>query len=160
MLWARRESAVGPSRWHERRWGPAEVARTPVVVRPRRSREPFHYPRRSRISSDLRRAPMTRFAATIFREGRKFLVTVDGVGEVEARGILEAEEAARQLIEQHVSASYPERNAAPSETALGTMKFNIEIVRADSPRERRQLWTRYIDDCRLGSEGPPRRRTR
>ena len=101
---------------------------------------------------------MTQFTATLFRDGRNVLVTVDGVGQVGARSILEAEEVARRLIEWHVFAAYPERNAASSEDALGTMNFRIDIVRSDSPRERRQLWARYIDAQRLDAVGSRRRR--
>lgn len=94
---------------------------------------------------------MGQFTAYVFQEDRRYRVVVDGLGTESARSLFEAEDAARRLIERHVSASYPERPTALPEDSLGAMNFQLEIVRRDGTRERRELWLRTR---------PPRRRPR
>jgi len=85
---------------------------------------------------------MSQFTAYVFQEDRRYRVLVDGLGTESARSLFEAEDAARRLIERHVRASYPERRPSAPGDALGAMNFQLEIVRADGTRERRELWLR------------------
>jgi len=85
---------------------------------------------------------MGQFTALVFQEERGYRVVVEGLGTGTARSLFEAEDAARRLIEQHVRASYPEREPGSPEDALGAMNFRLEIVRSDGSRERRELWLR------------------
>jgi hypothetical protein len=83
---------------------------------------------------------MGQFTAYVFQEERRYRVVVDGLGSDTAASLFEAEDAARRLIERHVRASYPERGPSPPVDALGAMHFQLEIVRSDGSRERRELW--------------------
>ncbi len=85
---------------------------------------------------------MGQFTAYVFQEERRYRIVVDGLGTDSASSLFEAEDAARRLIERHVRASYPERGPAPPADALGVMNFQLEIVRSDGSRERRELWLR------------------
>ncbi|MFZ0830482.1 MAG: hypothetical protein WCB18_03465 [Thermoplasmata archaeon] len=85
---------------------------------------------------------MSQFTAYLFQEERRYRILVDGLGSESARSLFEAEDAARRLIERHVRASYPERRPSTPDDALGAMNFQLEIVRADGSRERRELWLR------------------
>jgi hypothetical protein len=85
---------------------------------------------------------MGQFTAYVFQEERRFRIVVEGLGSDSATSLFEAEDAARRMIERHVRSSYPERgNSAPAD-ALGAMNFQLEIVRSDGSRERRELWLR------------------
>jgi hypothetical protein len=92
---------------------------------------------------------MVHFTAAVFHEGRRLLVAIEGVGQVEARSLFEAEDLARRLIEWHVGAAYPDRTIPSNPESLGALNFRIEIVRSDSPRERRRLWARYAEILRI-----------
>jgi hypothetical protein len=83
---------------------------------------------------------MGQFTAHVFEEEGRYRVVVDGLGADWARSLFEAEDAARRLIERHVHASYPERGTPAPADALGSMNFQLEIVRSDGSRERRELW--------------------
>jgi hypothetical protein len=85
---------------------------------------------------------MGQFTAFVFQELRQYRIVVDGLGSDTAASLFEAEDAARRMIERHVRASYPERAGAPPADALGAMNFQLEIVRSDGSRERRELWLR------------------
>jgi hypothetical protein len=91
---------------------------------------------------------MGQFTAFVFQEERGYRVLVDGLGTESARSLFEAEDAARRLIERHVLASYPNRKPSTPDDALGAMNFQLEIVRADGSRERRELWLRLQRPCR------------
>lgn len=92
---------------------------------------------------------MPQFTAYVFQEGLRYRVVVDGLGSDLALSLFGAEDAARRLIDRHVRASYPNRVVAPPGDAVGAMTFQLEIIRADGRRERRELWIR--------TRGPPRR---
>ena len=94
---------------------------------------------------------MGQFMAYVFQEARQYRIVVEGLGSDSAASLFEAEDAARRLIERHVRASYPERGGTPPPDSLGTMNFQLEIVRSDGSRERRELWLRT-------GRAPPRRR--
>jgi hypothetical protein len=85
---------------------------------------------------------MGQFRAYVFEEEGRYRVVVEGLGTDSARSLFEAEDTARRLIERHVRASYPERGTPEPTDALGTMNFQLEIVRSDGSRERRELWLR------------------
>jgi hypothetical protein len=85
---------------------------------------------------------MGQFTAYVFQEASRYRIVVDGLGSEMARSLFEAEDAARRLIERHVRASYPERGPSSPPDALGAMHFQLEIVRSDGTRERRELWLR------------------
>lgn len=85
---------------------------------------------------------MGQFTAIVFQEDRQFRVVVDGLGSDVAGSLFEAEEIARRLIERHVRASYPLRPPFAPDDALGSMHFQLEVVRSDGIRERRELWMR------------------
>lgn len=96
---------------------------------------------------------MGQFTAYVFQEERRYRVVVEGLGTDTAESLFGAEDAARRLIERHVRSSYPDREPLPAGGALGAMNFELEIVRSDGTRERRELWLRR--------ERPvPRRRVR
>jgi hypothetical protein len=85
---------------------------------------------------------MGQFTAYVFQEAHRYRIVVDGLGSDTATSLFGAEDAARRMIERHVRASYPERGRAAPTDALGTMNFQLEIVRSDGSRERRELWLR------------------
>jgi hypothetical protein len=85
---------------------------------------------------------MGQFTAYVFEEDGRYRIVVEGLGTDSARSLFEAEDAARRLIERHVHASYPERGTPAPADALGSMNFQLEIVRSDGSRERRELWLR------------------
>jgi len=85
---------------------------------------------------------MGQFTAYVFQEEGRYRVVIDGLGTDSAASLFEAEDAARRLIERHVRASYPERGPSAPVDALGAMNFQLEIVRSDGSRERRDLWVR------------------
>ncbi|MGC2289093.1 MAG: hypothetical protein WA688_04475 [Thermoplasmata archaeon] len=85
---------------------------------------------------------MGQFTAFVFQEEGRYHVVVDGLGTDVALSLFEAEDAARRLIERHVQASYPERRPSVPADALGMMSFQLEIVRSDGSRQRRELWLR------------------
>jgi len=87
---------------------------------------------------------MAQFTAYVYQGDREYRVVVEGLGAAVARSLFEAEELARRLIEQQVRAAYPLRRAPAPSDALGAMNFDLEIVRADGTRERRELWLRAI----------------
>jgi hypothetical protein len=98
---------------------------------------------------------MGQFTAYVFQEDRRFRIVIEGLGTDSASSLFEAEDAARRLIERHVRASYPERDTASPPDALGTMNFQLEIVRSDGSRERRELWFRMgrRSPCRPARSG-------
>jgi hypothetical protein len=83
---------------------------------------------------------MGQFTAYVFQEERGYRIVVEGLGSDSASSLFGAEDAARRLIERHVRASYPERGPSAPDDALGAMNFQLEIVRSDGSRERRELW--------------------
>jgi hypothetical protein len=85
---------------------------------------------------------MGQFTAYVFQEEGRYRIVVEGLGTDVATSLFAAEDAARRLIEKHVRASYPERAPSAPADALGAMNFQLEIVRADGSRERRELWLR------------------
>ena len=91
---------------------------------------------------------MPQFRALLFPEEGGYRVVVEGLGGDSARSLFEAEDAARRLIERHVRASYPERTWIELGEALGAMNFQLEIVRSDGSRERRELWLRSVRSAR------------
>lgn len=85
---------------------------------------------------------MPQFTAYVFQEDLRYRVVVEGLGTETALSLFGAEDAARRLIERHVRASYPSRVIAPPRDAAGAMTFELEIVRSDGRRERKELWLR------------------
>jgi hypothetical protein len=85
---------------------------------------------------------MGQFTAYVFQEEQGYRIVIDGLGTDSATSLFGAEDAARRLIERHVRASYPERGPTAPLDALGAMNFQLEIVRSDGSRERRELWLR------------------
>jgi hypothetical protein len=83
---------------------------------------------------------MGQFTAYVFQEERRYRIVIEGLGSDSASSLFEAEDAARRLIERHVRASYPDRGPMTPADALGAMNFQLEIVRSDGSRERRELW--------------------
>lgn len=91
---------------------------------------------------------MPQFRALLFPEDGGYRVVVEGLGGDSARSLFEAEDIARRLIERHVRASYPDRTWLELGEALGAMHFQVEIVRSDGRRERRELWLRSDHSAR------------
>jgi hypothetical protein len=83
---------------------------------------------------------MGQFTAYVFQEEGQYRIVIDGLGSDTALSLFEAEDAARRLIERHVRASYPDRGPVAPTDALGAMNFQLEIIRSDGSRERRELW--------------------
>jgi hypothetical protein len=74
------------------------------------------------------RPGVARFIAFVHREGVRFLIFIEGVGEGHAKSLREAERVARAMALRHVLAAYPERGDSTPTNALRTLRLEVEIV--------------------------------
>ena len=94
-------------------------------------------PRRQEVVYlDLVRS-MAQFFAYVYREKGGYRVFVEGIADVHASSLADAERQARGVIERAVFASHPEREPQPAPNATALLELELRLVRVGSRQGRR-----------------------
>ncbi|HYK94119.1 MAG TPA: hypothetical protein VEY07_08795, partial [Thermoplasmata archaeon] len=80
---------------------------------------------------------MAQFFAYVFREMGGYRVFVEGIADVHADSLADAERQARRVIERAVFASHPERDPQPAPNAAALVELELRLVRVRRHRTHR-----------------------
>jgi hypothetical protein len=72
---------------------------------------------------------MAQFFAYVFSERGGFRVVVEGIADVHARTLRDADRKAREIIRRAVFASHPDRDPQPSASAAALLELELRVVR-------------------------------
>ena len=79
---------------------------------------------------------MAQFFAYVYPEKTGYRVFVEGIADVHAETLAEAERKARAVVERAVFASHPNRDAQPYSSAAALFELELKVVRVRARRER------------------------
>ena len=79
---------------------------------------------------------MAQFFAYVFSERGGFRVVVEGIADVHARTLRDADRKAREIIRRAVFASHPDRDPQPSASAAALLELELRVVRVRAKARR------------------------